>query len=68
MEVAADFLKVDVKDMAGNIYPKQKWLKDEDIDFWVKLGESNEFFAQGEIKASELYTNELNSYYTGELK
>ena len=68
LEVAADFLKVDVKDMAGNIYPKQKWLKDEDIDFWVKLGERNGFFAQGEVKASDLYTNELNPYYTGELK
>lgn len=68
LQIAAEFLKVDVKDMAGNIYPKQKWLKDEDIDFWVKLGERNGFFAQGEIKASDLYTNELNPYYKGELQ
>ncbi|MDU4960486.1 MAG: ABC transporter substrate-binding protein [Sporomusaceae bacterium] len=68
LQVAADFLKIDVKDMAGNIYPRQKWLQDEDIDFWVKLGERNGFFAQGEVKASDLYTNQLNPYYTGELK
>lgn len=68
LQVAADFLKMDVKDMAGNIYPNQKWLKDEDIDFWVKLGERNGFFAPGEVKASDLYTNALNPYYTGELK
>lgn len=68
LQVAAEFLKVDVKDMAGNIYPRQKWLKDEDIDFWVKLGERNGFFAQGEIKAADLYTNELNPYYKGELQ
>jgi ABC-type nitrate/sulfonate/bicarbonate transport system substrate-binding protein len=68
LQVAADFLKINVNDMAGNIYPKQKWLKDEDIDFWVKLGERNGFFAPGEVTASDLYTNDLNPYYTGELK
>ncbi len=54
--------------MAGNIYPNQQWIKDEDIDFWVKLGERNGFFGPGEVKASDLYTNELNPYYTGELQ
>jgi len=71
LKIAADYLKMDVKDMAGNIYPDQKWIKPEQIEFWVKTAEKNKltnFEVPGQIKAEDLYTNDLNSYYTGELK
>lgn len=68
LQKEADFLKVDVKNMAGNIYPSYHWVQPKDIDFWITLSERNGFLAPGETKASDLYTNDLNPYYTGELK
>jgi ABC-type nitrate/sulfonate/bicarbonate transport system substrate-binding protein len=71
LKIAADYLKMDIKNMAGNIYPDQKWIKPEQIEWWVKTAEKNKiagFETPGKVKASDLYTNKLNPYYTGELK
>jgi hypothetical protein len=57
--------------MSGNIYPDQKWIKPEQIEWWVKTAEKNKlagFETPGKVKVSDLYTNKLNPYYTGELK
>ncbi|MBP2032948.1 ABC-type nitrate/sulfonate/bicarbonate transport system substrate-binding protein [Clostridium algifaecis] len=71
LKIAADYLKMNIKDMSGNIYPDQKWIKPEQINFWIKTAEKNKltnFEVPGKVKASDLYTNSLNPYYTGELK
>ncbi|PRR85444.1 ABC transporter substrate-binding protein [Clostridium luticellarii] len=71
LKVTADYLKMDIKDMSGNIYPDQKWIKPEQIEWWVKTAEKNKlagFETPGKVKVSDLYTNKLNPYYTGELK
>ncbi|MDF2503089.1 ABC transporter substrate-binding protein [Clostridium sp.] len=72
LKIDADYLKMNVKDVSGNAYPvNQKWLKPEQVDFWIKAAERNKFTGfetPGKVKASDLYTNALNPYYTGELK
>lgn len=68
LQIAADYLKVDVKDMAGNVYPTENYIDDEKMQFWVTLMEKNGFAEPGTIKSTELYTNDLNPYYTGEIK
>ncbi|MDF2571875.1 MAG: taurine transporter substrate binding subunit [Sporomusa sp.] len=68
LQIAADYLKVDVKDMAGNVYPPDNYIDEKKISFWITLMEKNGFSQTGTIKATDLYTNELNPYYTGELK
>ncbi|MDF2873566.1 MAG: ABC-type nitrate/sulfonate/bicarbonate transport system, periplasmic component [Sporomusa sp.] len=71
MKIAAEFLKVDVQDMAGTTYGTYKWVQPEQIKFWVDLAEKNKlsgFETPGKVIAEDLYTNEYNPYYTGELK
>ncbi|TWH47532.1 ABC transporter substrate-binding protein [Sporomusa sp. KB1] len=68
LQIAADYLKIDVKDMAGNVYPPDNYIDEKKISFWITLMENNGFAQPGTIKVSDLYTNELNPYYTGELK
>ncbi|AJA49424.1 hypothetical protein CPAST_c33580 [Clostridium pasteurianum DSM 525 = ATCC 6013] len=72
LKIDADYLKMDVKDVSGNAYPvDQKWLKPEQVNFWIDIAEKNKFTGfetPGKVKATDLYTNDLNPYYTGELK
>ncbi len=71
LKLESDFLKIDIKDMAGNVYPDRKWVQKEDIDFWIKLAEQDKltgFETPGAVKSEDLFTNDLNPYYTGELK
>lgn len=71
MKIAADFLQVDVKDMAGTTYGTYNWVQPEQIKFWVELAEKNKlsgFETPGKVIPEDLYTNEYNPYYTGELK
>jgi sulfonate transport system substrate-binding protein len=68
LQIAAEELKVDVKDMAGNVYPADNYIDEKKINFWITLMEKNGFAQPGTIKVADLYTNELNPYYTGELK
>jgi ABC-type nitrate/sulfonate/bicarbonate transport system substrate-binding protein len=67
LQIAADYLKVDVKDMAGNVYPTENYIDNDKIQFWVTLMEKNGFAEPGTVKVADLYTNELNPYYTGEI-
>ncbi|WP_209702102.1 ABC transporter substrate-binding protein [Clostridium algifaecis] len=71
LKTAGEFLKMDTKNMGGLTYPDQKWVKPEQINFWIKVAEENKlsgFEVPGKVKASDLYTNDLNPYYKGELK
>jgi hypothetical protein len=54
--------------MAGNVYPTENYIDNDKIQFWVTLMEKNGFAEPGTVKVADLYTNELNPYYTGELK
>ncbi|BBB91900.1 taurine transporter substrate binding subunit [Methylomusa anaerophila] len=67
LKIMADFLQVDVKDVAGNVYPNQWWIQDNDINYWIKLGEQNGWYKPGEVSPKDLYTNDLNPYYTKEI-
>ncbi|AJA49425.1 ABC-type nitrate/sulfonate/bicarbonate transport system, periplasmic component [Clostridium pasteurianum DSM 525 = ATCC 6013] len=71
LKIAGEFLKMDTKDMGGLTYPDQKWVEEKQVDFWINAAEKNKlagFETPGKVKASDLYTNDLNPYYTGELK
>lgn len=71
LKTAGEFLKMDTKDMGGLTYPDQKWVKPEQINFWINVAEKNKlsgFETPEKVKASNLYTNDLNPYYKGELK
>ncbi len=68
LQEEAAFLNVPVKDMAGNIYPRYHWVSEKDMNFWITLGVRNGFLKPGAITAADLYTNDLNPYYTGEMK
>lgn len=68
LQIAAEELKMDVKDMAGNVYPQENSIDSEKINFWVHLMELNGFAQPGSINPADLYTNDLNPYYTSELK
>ncbi|AJA49091.1 ABC-type nitrate/sulfonate/bicarbonate transport system, periplasmic component [Clostridium pasteurianum DSM 525 = ATCC 6013] len=72
LQIAAKVLKVDVKDTSGSLYAEnQKWIIPEQVDFWIKVAERNKFTGfetPGKVKASDLYTNDLNPYKNGEIK
>ncbi|WP_025695164.1 ABC transporter substrate-binding protein [Paenibacillus durus] len=70
LKLEAEYLKIDPKDMAGNIYPNQWWVKPEQVQWWIDTAYKNKlagFENPGEIKAEDLFTNDLNPYYTKEL-
>jgi sulfonate transport system substrate-binding protein len=60
---AAEYLKMDVKDVTAFRYDDQKYITDERIIPWferlIRLGDLKE----GQIKPSDIYTNEYNPYY-----
>jgi ABC-type nitrate/sulfonate/bicarbonate transport system substrate-binding protein len=72
LKISAKDLGVDQKDVSGNLYAaNQKWVIPEQINFWIKVAEKNKlagFETPGKVKASDLYTNDYNPYYKGELK
>ncbi len=70
LKIASEYLKIPLEDMAGNIYPNQFWIKNEQIQWWINTAYKNKlagFDKPGEIKAKDIYTNALNPYYTKEL-
>ncbi|TWH47528.1 ABC transporter substrate-binding protein [Sporomusa sp. KB1] len=52
----------------GNWHATDKWVDEKKIQFWIDMMERNGFAKPGEINAKDLYTNDLNPFYTGELK
>ncbi|MDF2935509.1 MAG: hypothetical protein K0Q90_882 [Paenibacillaceae bacterium] len=52
----------------GNWHPKDKWVDEKKIQFWIDLMVKNGFAKEGEINVKDLYTNDLNPFYTGEIK
>jgi len=52
----------------GNWHSKDKWVDEKKIQFWVDMMERNGFAKPGEINVKDLYTNDLNPFFTGELK
>jgi sulfonate transport system substrate-binding protein len=52
----------------GNWHSNDKWVDEKKIQFWVAMMERNGFAKPGEIDVKDLYTNDLNPFYTGELK
>lgn len=60
---AAEYLKMDIKDITAFQYDTQKIITDERVTPWfermIRLGD----LKPGQIKESEIYTNEYNPYY-----
>ena len=52
----------------GNWHSTDKWVDEKKIQFWIDMMERNGFAKPGEIVAKDLYTNEANPFFTGELK
>ncbi len=70
LEIESKYLKIPLKDMAGNVYPDQWWIQSSQIDWWIQTAYKNKlagFEKPGEIKANDIFTNRLNPYYTKEL-
>lgn len=70
LEEAAKFLEVDAKLITGTDYTKSLWVEGDKIDFWIKSAETNKlagFETPGAVNSKDLYTNEYNLFYTGEL-
>lgn len=70
LAVAADFLEVDESLITGTDYTKSLWVEADKIKFWVDSAETNKlagFENPGQVNPEELYTNEYNLFYTGEL-
>ncbi len=68
IKIAADYLKVDPDKAAGTIFPSESGIDPEKVKFWVKLMEDNHFVEKGSVNLSEIYTNDLNPYLSGEIK
>ena len=68
VKMAAEYLKVDPAKAAGTVYPSENAIDPEKIRFWVKMMEDNKFVEPGSVKISELYTNDLNPFLSGEIK
>jgi ABC-type nitrate/sulfonate/bicarbonate transport system substrate-binding protein len=67
---AAEFLEVDHSLIAGYPYTASRWVEGEKIAFWVKTAEDNKFTGfetPGAVKAEDLYTNDYNPFFLGEL-
>jgi ABC-type nitrate/sulfonate/bicarbonate transport system substrate-binding protein len=67
---AAEFLEVDYSLIAGYPYTTSQWVEGEKIAFWVKTAEDNKFTGfetPGAVKAEDLYTNDYNPFFLGEL-
>jgi len=52
----------------GNWTPTEKWVDVKKVQFWISMLERNGFLKPGEVKAEDLFTNDLNPFFTGELK
>lgn len=68
LKMSAEDFKIDPNEIAGTVYPIENAIDPEKINFWIKLMEQNNFVQPGSVKASDLYTNDLNPYLTGEIK
>jgi sulfonate transport system substrate-binding protein len=68
LKMSADEFKIDPKEVAGNVYPRENAIDPEKINFWIKLMEQNHFIQPGSVDASTLYTNNFNPYLTSEAK
>ncbi|HBF37203.1 MAG TPA: transporter [Firmicutes bacterium] len=70
LEIESKYLNIPLKDMAGNVYPDQWWIKPSQIEWWIQTAYKNKlagFEKPGEIKAADIFTNRFNPYYTKEL-
>jgi ABC-type nitrate/sulfonate/bicarbonate transport systems, periplasmic components len=70
LKIESEYLKIPIKDMAGNVYPDQWWIKPQQIQWWINTAYRDKlagFENPGEIKAEDIYTNQFNPYYTKEL-
>nr|WP_092070020.1 ABC transporter substrate-binding protein [Dendrosporobacter quercicolus]NSL48096.1 ABC transporter substrate-binding protein [Dendrosporobacter quercicolus DSM 1736]SDM05171.1 ABC-type nitrate/sulfonate/bicarbonate transport system, substrate-binding protein [Dendrosporobacter quercicolus] len=65
-QVWADYNKTPLS--GGNWHAQDKWVDERKVQFWIDMMERNGLAKPGEIKAADLYTNEVNPFYTGELK
>ncbi|HWR55960.1 MAG TPA: ABC transporter substrate-binding protein [Negativicutes bacterium] len=68
LKIAAAYLKIDPEKATGTVYPPENAIDPEKINFWIKLMEQNNFVQPGSVDPADLYTNDLNPYYTGEIK
>lgn len=68
---AAEFLEVDPKLITGTDYTKSLWVEGDKIKFWVETAEKIKlagFETPGAVNPEDLYTNDYNPFFTGELK
>jgi ABC-type nitrate/sulfonate/bicarbonate transport system substrate-binding protein len=68
LKIAAEYLKIDPDKSAGTIYPTETGIDPEKVKFWVKMMEDNQFVEKGSVNLSDIYTNDLNPYLSGEIK
>jgi ABC-type nitrate/sulfonate/bicarbonate transport system substrate-binding protein len=70
LDDAARFLEIDPGLIAGCYYTESLWVEGDKIAFWVQTAEDNKFDGfetPGKVKAEDLYTNDYNPFYLGEL-
>ena len=48
--------------------PSIPFITDKDVQWWLEIFEFEGKLKPGQIKPSDVYTNEFNPYYTGEIK
>jgi ABC-type nitrate/sulfonate/bicarbonate transport system substrate-binding protein len=70
VKLSAEFLGVDLGVIAGCPYTKSLWVEEDRLKFWVDTAEKYAFpgfETLGAVDVKDLYTNDYNPFYLGEL-
>jgi ABC-type nitrate/sulfonate/bicarbonate transport system substrate-binding protein len=67
---AAEFLEIDPQRIAGCPYTKSLWVEEDRLQFWIDAAEKYSFpgfETPGAVDVKDLYTNDYNPFFLGEL-
>ncbi len=67
---SAEFLDLEPELIAGCPYTKSLWVEEERLQFWIDAAEKYSFpgfETPGAVNVKDLYTNDYNPFYLGEL-
>jgi ABC-type nitrate/sulfonate/bicarbonate transport system substrate-binding protein len=70
LAITAEFLDVEPSMIAGCPYTKSLWVEEDRLKFWVDTAEKYAFpgfETPGAVNVKDLYTNDYNPFYLGEL-